>query len=446
MKGRNILPMAVAAVIALGITVAARWLIPSGRTDYGARKSNTKIPMPDIPLMVKETKKVEEVMVLVTDREIKRGGKITAEVLSWKKWPKEALQPNFIAKDLKGNPLNNSGDYRLALTMWAGTNIALGIPISVSMLLSYDPIKREQEEKAKAEAEKKKKREAELAKQREKAQQEFVKSGMRALTFPVEQRSATGLAMLSPGDLVDVLVTEVVNGKSKIHKYPGMRVLAIDGATQKRTEAPKKEEKGSIFGITTSISNAFSAPKNVTLEVREALVEKLLKEVGGGSVVLSVRNQADKSAKDGMGDTSNSGEEEEERVANLMKVMSATNQTSVVKSLQGSDAAEVNRQKDIERVMLSMQNRNALLEANAQTPKVEEASESDKEIVSGKIVSAEGQKDASSEKDTPKKPQSIRVTKGTSTSVITLDEEGKNSGNSGGSGLSGGLGGLVRGR
>lgn len=436
MKGRNILPMAIAAVIALGITVTARFLVPSNKSSgYAPQKSSSKIPMPDIPLMVKETKKIEEVMVLVADREVKRGTKIAAEVLSWKKWPKEALQSNFIAKDLKGAPLNNGGDYKLALTMWAGTDIALGVPVSISMLLSYDPIKKEQEEKDKIEQEKKKKQESEAARQKKKEQQEFVKPGMRAMTFPIEQRSASGLAMLAPGDLVDVLISEQINGRTIVHKYPGMKVLALDGAIKKVVQENPKQDKGSLFGITASIGNAFSTPKNVTLEVKETLVEKLLKEVGNGSVILSVRNQSDKNVKDNGGYVSTSDDLGDKDLDSLIHMMSAVSRKNTVDNLKDINSEKVEQQKNVERVILDMQRRNALIEANSNQQKDDESSESNKEFVSGKVVS-ENRNDK--DKNLPKKPQSIRITKGMSTNVITLDEEGKNTGSGGSFGDSGG--------
>lgn len=435
MKGRNILPMAIAAVIALGITVAARFLVPNSKSSgYAPQKSSSKIPMPDIPLMVKETKKIEEVMVLVADREVKRGTKVTAEILSWKRWPKEALQSNFIAKDLKGTPLNNGGDYKLALTMWTGTDIALGVPISISMLLSYDPIKKEQEEKAKIEQEKKKKQEAEVARQKKKEQQEFVKPGMRTITFPIEQRSASGLSMLSPGDLVDVLVSEQINGKTIVHKYPGMKVLALDGSTQKSAPKTQKQENGTLFGITASISSAFSAPKNVTLEVKETLVEKLLKEVGNGSVILSIRNQADKSAKDNGEYVDSSEDLGDKELDSLIHMMSAVSRRNNVDNLKATNSEKIEQQKNVERVILDMQRRNALVETNSNQQKEKSSSESNKEFVSGKVVS----ENRNNDKDLPKKPQSIKITKGMSTNVITLDEEGKNTGSSGGFGDSGG--------
>lgn len=432
MKGRNILPMAIAAVIALGITVAARFLVPNNKSsDYVPQKSKSKIPMPDIPLMVKETKKIEEVMVLVAEQEIKRGTKITSELLSWKKWPKEALQSNFIAKDLKGSPLNNGGDYNLALTMWAGTDVALGVPLAISMLLSYDPIKKEEEEKAKLEAEKKKKEEVEAAKKEEKEQQDFIKPGMRALTFPIEQRSASGLSMLAPGDLVDVLISEQINGKTIVHKYSGMKVLALDGSVKKKKDESEQKNKDKMFGLASSISGAFSMPKNVTLEVKEAFVEKLLKEVGNGSVILSVRNQTDKNAKDGIGDSASAADEtDDKQLDSLMHMMSAVSHRSTLNGSQNADNDKAEQQKNIERVLFDMQRRNTLVETNPKTPKETPQSESNKEFVSGKVVSEKQNVD----KDVPPKPQSIRITKGMSTNVVTLDEDGKNTGSSGGDG------------
>ena len=137
---KDILPIVIASVIALVVTGIVRWLIPGG-TVIKQQPLKKELSLPDIPLMIKtEQKKVLEVQVLVTNADIKKDERISLAKLTWKNWPANALQPHFIAKDNKETPLNNRADYNNALNMWARNEIPSGMPLTISMLTSNDPV------------------------------------------------------------------------------------------------------------------------------------------------------------------------------------------------------------------------------------------------------------------------------------------------------------------
>ena len=289
MKKKDVLPVVIASVIALVITVVARFLVPgnssSNKSDSG--RSGHEISMPNIPLMVKETQKVEEVDVLVVSSLIDRGEKILVGKLSWKKWPKDIMQSDYIAKNAKGEPLNNGGDYKLALTMWAKTDIPAGTPLTISMLSNEDILKKEKEEKEKKAAEAKKKEQ-----EKKKKENTLLREGMRAITFPIDQKSTVSRSMIHPGDVVDVLIMEQRGERVKTHKYKALTVLALDGETKADMQTAQKQD-ASLLGGTLNSLGGMLTPKNVTLEVKEQLVDIMLRQVGSGGVILSVRNQSE---------------------------------------------------------------------------------------------------------------------------------------------------------
>lgn len=427
---KNIIPMVIAAIIALGVTVVARLLIPGEKDADKGTQSESNVPMPDIPLMIKETKKVEEVNVLVADKEIKKGSKIGTNVLTWKKWPKESLQSNFIAKDLSGTPLNNGGDYRLALTMWAGTDIMAGVPVAVSMLLSYDPIKKEQEEQQKkVEEENKKKKEQEIKKQ-EKIERNVIHSGMRAITFPIDQKSASSLSMLKAGDLVDVLISEQRDGKTKMHKYRSLKILAIDGST----DAGKKQESKGLG----SISNSFLTPKNVTLEIKESLVETMLKQSSSNGVILSLKNQDDKDS----GENEQASTGSDENIDMLFQKISSISRMDSARALIEAQEKKDAKHKVVERFIQNMNmtsNSEKELLKQKKTKDVN-TDENKYEFVQGRVVGTE--KDAEKNEETKAEPkqntettkvpeeikkpeESVTIYRQLTSSKIVLDEDGK---------------------
>ncbi len=144
---KDVLPIIVASGVALVITGIVRFLLPGG-TVIKQQPLKQELSLPDIPLLVKsDQKKAKEIQVLVTSTEIKKGEKIVQGKLTWRTWPENAIQPNFIAQDKKGTPLNNKTDYNNALNMWANNDIPDGIPLILGMLTNIDPVETEKKEK-----------------------------------------------------------------------------------------------------------------------------------------------------------------------------------------------------------------------------------------------------------------------------------------------------------
>lgn len=159
MNKKDALPIIIASIIALVITILVKWLLPSSVAPV-QQQAQKEISMPEIPLMVnkeekKKKKKKKDDLVLFVSRSFKKDEKIILDKLKWEKWPTEAMQPYFIAKDHAGTPLNNGADYSNALKMWANTDIPNGVPLTMSMLTNEDPQKKKENDRKKKEEEEK---------------------------------------------------------------------------------------------------------------------------------------------------------------------------------------------------------------------------------------------------------------------------------------------------
>ncbi len=285
---KDILPIVMASAIALVITGVVRWMMPGG-TVIKQQPLKKELSLPDIPLMIKsEQKKTKEIQVLVTNTNIKKDERIVQGKLSWKTWPANAVQPHFIAQDNKGTPLNNRTDYANALNMWTKSEIPEGIPLTLSMLTSNDPVEIARKQK---EAEEAKKREQ---KEKEKREDTSIKVGYRAVSFQLDQRTPIPSSMISPGDYVDVRINSFEDGKQKTHIYKGLRIVAIDGVTkQQKVEKENNNSGGGLFGTGISLGG-MSSPKNVTLEVKERMVDIMMKQAGSNGITVMVRSQNEK--------------------------------------------------------------------------------------------------------------------------------------------------------
>ena len=310
---KDVLPIVVASAVALVITGIVRHFIPGG-TVIKQQPLKKELSLPDIPLMIKsEQRKAKEIQVLVTTVEIKKDEKIVQSKLNWRTWPENAIQPSFIAQDKNGNPLNNKTDYNNALKMWAKNDIPLGIPLTISMLTSTDPVETAKKEKAAKEAE-----EAKNKKKEEKVDQDgvLVRVGYRAVPFQINSKTPISSNMISPGDYVDVFINSFENNKRKTHVYKGMKILAIDGVTNKKKE--EKKSSGGLFGGSFSLGGLMT-PKNVTLEVKESLVNTMLKQAENSGITITLRSQSEEVDDDG-------GAEEVEDT-------SASSDTSLIKDI-----------------------------------------------------------------------------------------------------------------
>jgi len=278
---KDIVPIIIAAGIALVVTGALKIFVPTGATNLGNNSASKKeLPLPDIPLMVNQSSGTKQDRVLIVAKDIKKDTKITANNTAWKKWPRDAVQPYFIAKDDDGAVLNNGADYTNALKMWANSDIPAGVPLTMRMLTKEDPVEREKAKKAQLEAEKKKKEQEE----REKEKGALIKKGMRAITFPIDSRSASSVSLISLGDYVDIIIMERVGNVTRAHKYSEVKVLAIDGVAKVEKQPSKEGGKN---------TSGFSSGKNITLEINESQVETMIRQVGNGGLILSVRSQMD---------------------------------------------------------------------------------------------------------------------------------------------------------
>lgn len=439
MNKKDLLPVIIAFVVALLITLIVRWLLPLGGGQVSSSNSSQKgIEMPKIPLMekkeVKRKKKEIDYFVLITSKEIKKNTKIGMKFLEWKKWPGDAIQNYFIAKDEHDTPMNNGADYSNAMNMWANTDIPNGIPLTMAMLTNTDPVAKAAKEKKKLEEEKKKKEEFE----RENA---FIKKGMRAVTFSIDQRSAASSNMLKPGDLVDVLIMENRDGKTKTFKYNALKILAIDGVT-KFDKNDNAEESGLVSGLR---SIGASTPKNVTLEIREDMVETMLRQTQNTGLILSLRSQNEKK-KDT--NTEDEGEESEEDSVTSMSVLNKilsinrADLTDDIRKIQEAKEQEaqkaeiflnsVNTLNNIENSIQEAKKRQAKAEEDAKKAEEEknkkeatsaeskmdrDSGEPNYEVISGKIVGEEPKKE--------KELESVIIYRKLTPSAVQFDETGK---------------------
>lgn len=431
MNKKDALPIIIASIIALVITILVKWLLPSSVAPT-QQQTQKEISMPEIPLMVnkeekKKKKKKEDDLVLFVSRSFKKDEKIILDKLKWEKWPTEAMQPYFIAKDHAGTPLNNGADYSNALKMWANTDIPNGVPLTMSMLTNEDPQKKKENERKKKEEEAKKK----LAKEKN---EEFIKKGMRAVTFPIDQRSATSTNLMKAGDLVDVLIMEQVGERTKTHKYRALKILAIDGATKFDNDKDKNagnEGGGGFLSNVGGIVSGLTTPKNVTLEVREDMVEIMLKQSSANGLILSIRSQTE---KDNEKDKEEPVHEESSDFDPVLYNILNMNDNSP-SSIQLAEYAK--RQKEEEDMTVLMNN---ILSINSK-PDIN-GNSSNRRDVSGKIGKASGSNIGQyevvsgkiiGEEENENNNKSATIYRKLTAAKVKFDENGKPAGSDGGS-------------
>lgn len=425
MNKKDALPIIIASIIALVITILVKWLLPSSVAPT-QQQTHKEISMPEIPLMVNKEgkKKKKDDFVLFVSRGFKKDEKIILDKLKWEKWPTEAMQPYFIAKGHDGTPLNNGADYSNALKMWANTDIPNGVPLTMSMLTNEDPQKKKENERKKKEEEAKKKLEKEK-------NEEFIKKGMRAVTFPIDQRSATSTNMMKAGDLVDVLIMEQVGERTRTHKYRALKILAIDGATKfdsNKNKSDGNSESGGFLSNVGGIVSGLTTPKSVTLEVREDMVEIMLKQSSANGLILSIRSQAEKDDEKDKGmPVQEEGNSDFDPV--LYNILNMNDNSP--SSIQLAEYAK--RQKEEEDMTILMNN---ILSINSKADISNSTRTSGKigrtpgsnigqyEVVSGKIIG---------EEENENNTKSATIYRKLTASKVEFDENGKPSGNGGGS-------------
>ncbi|MDR0556124.1 MAG: SAF domain-containing protein [Holosporaceae bacterium] len=344
MNGRkDIFPMMIAAVVALAVTLGVRWLLPIAvrisSNDQSKVMQKKDIALPDIPLMVKETLREKGGEVLVVSNDVKKDAKISLANLAWKKWPQDAIQPHFIAKDEAGVALNNKADYNNALKMWAASNIPAGTPLSIRMLTKEDPEKKKKdmEEKRKKEEEQKKKEELEREKK-------LIRKGRRAVTFSVDSKSAHFVDSLAPGDLIDVIIMGHSGDRIRTYKYKALRVIAVsDNSALDKKNAKKKQKEEGLFSGLAKVGGILNS-SSITLEVKEKRVEEMLRLVGDGGIILSLRNP-----KDGEKDDDDEDDETDENISLLHSIfkMNRVNSPEILSAAKNRKESEGKEHVDL---------------------------------------------------------------------------------------------------
>lgn len=429
---KDVLPIAMASIIALVVTGVVRWLIPGG-TIIKQQPVKKELSLPDIALTVKNLPpKEQEAQVLCVTSEIKQDEKITTAKVGWKNWPIKSVQPHFIAQDTKGNKMNNKEDYDNALKMWAKSDILAGVPLTTGMLTDQDP---EEIKKKKAEEEaaaKKKKEEEERQKELEKTK---IRVGYRAVTFSVDQRASVSANMIAPGDLIDVLILENVGNRSITHSYRDVKLVAIDGVS---TVEKKQQKETGLFGSAIQSFGGTSAPKNVTLEIKREIVDTMLKQAGkGNGIVISLRNQNEEISENA-GEEQETSEVDDAAQSELMRSTAEMSKPTAADDLLESRNKERQDQEHLEELIRGI-NKISLANDTAEK-KVEEEPQPDgsrMEIPAGRILSGENQEEKAEEKE-PKIETATVHRKGFESEKIGFNEQGKKVSNedSGGSGSS----------
>ncbi len=345
---KDVLPIVVASAVALVITGIVRFFLPTGVV-VKQQPLKKELSLQNIPLMIKsEQGKAKEVQVLVTNVEIKKDEKIVQDKLIWRTWPGNVVQPNFIAQDNKGAPLNNRTDHSNALKMWAKNDIPVGIPLTIGMLTNVDPVETERKAREAEEAEAEKKKEEEEKKEQEET---LVRVGYRAVPFQINSRTPISTNIISPGDYVDVFINATENNKRKTHVYKGMRIIAIDGVTKKRKEE-KKSSEGGFFGGGSINLGGLMSPKNVTLEVKESLVNTMLKQAENNGITIALRSHEEEEA-DGAENTENS---EASTDTNIIKDIWEMTRSSSSDVLRETAKKLQSKEKDISALLHDMNN------------------------------------------------------------------------------------------
>lgn len=426
---KDALPIFIAFAVALVVTAIIRLLIPGG-TIIKQQPLKKELSLPDIPLMIKsEQKKVKEVQILVTNTDIRKGEKTEQFKLSWKSCPASMLQPHFIAQDMQGNPLNNITDYNNALNMWAKNDIPSGIPLVLSMLTSDDPVEVNRRKKEAEEKERQKENEI-------KNKEPLIRVGYRAVPFHIDQRTPISTSMISPGDYIDVLINSFEGNKQKTYIYKGLKIVAIDGIT-KQQKAKNSNEEGGLLGGRINLGGLIS-PKIITLEIKERMVDVMLKQAGNNGITVTVRSQNeqieedldDESAEDDSATenivegTSDSEEASSNAVVNIIKKVweiSKSSASEILKESRGKDQEEEKRISDLLQHMDNLNKYSASKKIKEAESKSAAAETSKVEWVSGRIVSEKNSESKNEEeKDTP-----IRIYRKLTTDEVQFNKDGE---------------------
>ena len=153
--------------------------------------------------------------------------------------------------------------------------------------------------------------------------------------------------MMAPGDIVDVLIMEQRGEKIKSHKYVAIKILAIDGMDKfEKKSKGEKQDSGLLGNINLgSAVGGLLLPKNVTLEVREELVDIMLKQMGNGGITLSIRNQEEAIAEEEAGMEIEESADMITKDAVLHKIMNMNNQSAAAAIITAKEEQEAEAKK-----------------------------------------------------------------------------------------------------
>lgn len=187
--------------------------------------------------------------VLVATKDIGVGTVIGPDMVGWKEWPENGLNPNYLTRTAHPDAVTDlSKD-----TMLARSQILAGEPIRMAKLVSSD----------------------------RGFLSAVLPSGMRAVAVRVNAASTAG-GFILPEDRVDVMLVKQNNGSATAQTImDNIRVLAIDQTVQ-QNEGDKK---------------SLVAQNTATLELTPEQSELIVQAQQIGTISLALRSLADAGAK-----------------------------------------------------------------------------------------------------------------------------------------------------
>ena len=195
--------------------------------------------------IVKEISVVEYVDVLVAKRDIPLGTRLNSNMISWKKWPKEALDKNLI--DNKSQPN--------ALVKYAGA-------VSKTTIYSGEPILS--------------RKVVQTGDQGQMAA--LLNPGMRAVAIRINVETAAG-GFIQPGDRVDLVLTK---------KAPGGGFGQANYTSRTIFENVGVLAIGKVYN-NTSEGTAYVSGSTAVLELSQNDAEKLTEAQSTGNISLVLR-------------------------------------------------------------------------------------------------------------------------------------------------------------
>lgn len=346
------IPFFLSVIVALCVTMFVRILIPSSDINLS---NSEELSLPEIPFVDKNAKNVDEYFVLVTTKKIDQWEKIGSSAVMWKKWPKEAITANFIAKDKHDNALNDAGSYSAVINMYAKFPIEKGVPITMSSLsrkmeevkkiekndgISAEDLAKIRESITREVTEKFQRREREMliAKEDEERKMKIaalenrVKKGVGIANVNIDQRTAPPSYFLKIGDLVDLHFYD--KGRPVI--FENLRVLAINGSRE---------------NVSQSLANVVSMNQNVNsllVEGKGDLINDLLVAIHSyANPILKLKNQEEAIVQEAEAEK-NAEQGKTELLLNndVLREIKITSQTSSNNNDEDKAGTEIKQNKD----------------------------------------------------------------------------------------------------